>query len=140
MKGSISAIIFALAIIIASVVLGNAVINRNRAERTISVTGLGKADFTSDLIVWDGRFTKENTNLQLAYAQLEEDKKVVTEYLIAKGIDKNQLVFSAVQTRNNTRPNYSATGNYTGEEFIGYILEQNIQVNSRDVEKVEKIS
>jgi hypothetical protein len=46
MKGSISAIIFALAIIIASVVLGNAVINRNRAERTISVTGLGKEYFT----------------------------------------------------------------------------------------------
>jgi len=140
MKKTISAIVFAVAIVIASIVLGNAVINRNRTERTVSVTGLGKADFTSDLIVWEGRFSKESTNLQQAYADLDHDKKIVTQYLVSKGIPEEKLVFSSVNTRKNTKPNYADNGNYIGEEFIGYILEQNVQIDSENVEKVEKIS
>ncbi|MFT5078678.1 MAG: hypothetical protein ACI9KI_001347 [Patiriisocius sp.] len=42
--------------------------NRNNKEQTISVTGLGTADFTSDLIVWTARFNKVNSNLKQAYA------------------------------------------------------------------------
>ncbi len=134
------AIIFALAIIIASFVLGNAFMNRNHSQQTISVTGLGKEDFTSDLIVWEGRFSKENTNLQQAYADLAKDKDVVMQYLVSKGIKAEEIVFTAVRTNDKTRPNYSANGNYVGEEFIGYILEQQVQIDSENVEVVEVIS
>jgi len=54
MKKNISSVIFATAIIIAAYLLANAFVNRNKSEGIISVTGLGKADFTSDLIVWEG--------------------------------------------------------------------------------------
>lgn len=134
------AAIFALAIIIASIILGNAFINRNQSQQTISVTGLGKEDFTSDLIVWEGRFVKENTDLQQAYADLANDKSLVTQYLASKGIKEENIVFTAVNTKNNTRPSYAANGNYTGEEFIGYILEQSVKIDSKDVVGVEKIS
>ncbi len=59
MKNNLTAIIFGLSIVLAAYLLGNAFMNRNKAEGTISVTGLGKADFTSDLIVWEGSFSKE---------------------------------------------------------------------------------
>ena len=55
MKNSTNAIVFAVAIIVASFILGNAVINRNKKEGTISVTGLGQTNFTSDLIVWEAK-------------------------------------------------------------------------------------
>lgn len=137
---TLTAAIFAIAIVIASIVLGNAFMNRNRTEQTISVNGLGKEDFTSDLIVWEGRFVKENTDLQQAYTDLAQDKEIVSNYLISKGIQPENLVFTAVNTRRNTRPTYSANGNYIGEDFIGFILEQNVQINSKDVEQVEKVS
>ncbi|MEB2783275.1 hypothetical protein [Algoriphagus persicinus] len=57
MKDNLSAILFAVAIVIASIVLGNAVINRNRPQGTINVTGLGESNFTSDLVVWEGNFS-----------------------------------------------------------------------------------
>ena len=47
MKKNISSVIFATAIIIAAYLLANAFVNRNKSEGIISVTGLGKADFTS---------------------------------------------------------------------------------------------
>jgi len=140
MKNNITAIVFGLAIVIAAYILGNAVINRNKAEGTVDVTGLGKADFTSDLIVWEGSFAKESYNLQQAYQDLEKDKKVITDYLFSKGITENELVFNAVNSRKNTRSKYSDDGKYIGEEFLGYVLTQSLQIDSNDVEKVERIS
>lgn len=52
MKTNLSSLLFALAIVIAAIFLGNAYSDRFETEGEISVTGLGKADFTSDLIVW----------------------------------------------------------------------------------------
>ena len=97
MKNNLSAIIFSLAIVLSAYFLGNSIINRNKADGTISVTGLGKTDFTSDLIVWEGAFSKENIDLRQAYSDLEKDKKIISEYLISKGINNSELVFNAVK-------------------------------------------
>lgn len=140
MKNNFTAIIFGLAIVGAAFVLGYSFMNRNKADGTISVTGLGKADFTSDLIVWEGSFSEENANLQQAYNDLEKDKKIISEYLLSKGITAKELVFNAVNSQKKTQGKYTTDGKYIGEEFLGYILTQSIQINSNDVEKVEMVS
>lgn len=140
MKKHLSAIIFGIAIVIAAYLLGNAVINRNNAQGSISVTGLGNADFTSDLIVWEGYFSRENIDLKQAYKDLEADKAIITDYLTGKGITKEEIVFKAVNSRNNTRSKYSNDGKYMGEEFLGYVLTQSIQIDSKNVENTEKVS
>lgn len=137
---SITAIIFSVAIVLAAIVLGNAIINRNRAQGTINVTGLGESNFTSDLIVWDGNFSRNSSDIQTAYANLEKDRKAVTEYLENKGIPASQLVFNAVTTNPQYRQNYSDDGRYLGQTFTGYQLNQSLQIESKEVEKVEKIS
>jgi hypothetical protein len=101
---------------------------------------LGKADFISDLIVWEGSFSKESANLQQAYNDLEKDKKIISDYLMSKGITAEELVFNAVNSRKDTRGKYTDDGKYIGEEFLGYVLTQSLQIDSNDVEKVEKIS
>ena len=140
MKNNLTAIIFGLSIVLAAYLLGNAFMNRNKPDGTISVTGLGKADFTSDLIVWEGSFSKESFDLKQAYSDLERDKKIISEYLTAKGITAEELVFNAVNSMKNTRSKYTDDGKYIGDEFLGYILTQSLQIESSDVEKVEKIS
>lgn len=139
MKNNFTSIIFGIAIVLAAYLLGNAFVNRNQKSGNIAVTGLGKADFTSDLIVWEGSFSQGNTNLKQAYNDLERDKKVIKHYLNTKGIDDKELVFNAVKSRKNTRSKY-IDGKYAGDEFLGYILTQSLQINSKNVEKVEKIS
>lgn len=140
MKKHISSIIFAIAIIIAAALLGNAVINRNKKTGTVDVTGLGQKNFTSDLVVWEGNFSRENTDIKTAYADLERDRKEVLNYLIAKGIPKENIIFQAVNTTPLYRQNYSNAGNYMGQTFLGYELNQTLQVESKEVEKVEQIS
>lgn len=140
MKNNVTALIFSLAIIISAFLLGNAYMNRNKIDGSISVTGLGMADFTSDLIVWEGSFSKESFDLQKAYTDLEKDKEIITAYLTSKGISKKELVFNAVNSTKNNRSKYSDDGKYMGEEFLGYILTQSLQIDSNDVEKVELVS
>ena len=140
MKNNFTAIIFSIAIVIAAFLLGNSIVNRNNTDGIISVTGLGKADFTSDLIVWEGSYSSESKNLKLAYNNLEKTKKIISDYLFSKGIKSNELVFKAVTSRKNTKATYNKEGKYIGEQFLGYILTQSLQVDSNNVEKVEKIS
>ena len=59
---------------------------------------------------------------------------------MTKGITTKELVFNAVNSRNNTRAKYSPDGKYIGEEFLGYVLTQPLQIDSNNVENVEKIS
>lgn len=140
MKGHTNALIFGIAIIAASIFLGKAYVDRNKQEGEIQVTGLGKTDFTSDLIVWEGRFDETNMNLKQAYSSLKEEQKVIREYLIEKGVSAENIVFSSVNTGQKSRSMYSDNGKYIGEEFDGYILTQSVQIESNEVEKIENIS
>lgn len=140
MKKHLNALVFSVAIVLAAYILGHAVINRNNANGAISVTGLGTTDFTSDLIVWEGSFSEEATNLKQAYDNLESSKKVIADYLKSKGLDDSELVFKAVKSQKNQRNKYSSDGKFMGQEFLGYILTQSIKVESKNVEQIETIS
>jgi hypothetical protein len=140
MKNHISAIIFGIAIVVAAYFLGNAYVTRYQETGEISVTGLGKQDFTSDLIVWEVRFKTLNQNLQAAYNTLNEQKKIIRDYLIEKGVSNENMVFNAVETNNRFKQVYGPNGNYQGQEFIGYELSQTVQIESKEVEKIEKVS
>lgn len=140
MKNQLNAVLFSIAIIISSIVLGNAFMNRNKTEGSISVTGLGKTNFTSDLIVWEGVFSKTNRELEKAYAGLEKDKEIVLNYLHSMGVKDEAIVFNAVRTDQERRNIYSADGKYMGDEFLGYTLRQSVQIESQEVEKIEEVS
>lgn len=140
MKNNITAIIFGIAIIVSSIILGKAYVDRNKKTQTISVTGLGKKDFTSDLIVWEGNFEAESSTLKEAYSKMERDKKTIQEYLNSKNISDSIMVFSAVNTIPKTKNIYSNDGQFTGTESIGYVLSQSIKIESKEVSKIEKIS
>lgn len=140
MKKTINSLLFALAIVVAAFILGNAFVNRNTANETITVTGLSKMDFTSDLIVWEGDFNKQNYDLKTAYGQLDKDKKIIQDYLISKGIAKDHIVFSSVKSQKNNTPHYSDDGKYMGNRFTGYTLSQTVEIQSKDVKEIEAIS
>lgn len=99
MKTNKSAVIFGIAIVAASIFLGKAYKDRAKADGEIRVTGLGKADFSSDLIVWEGRFGSQGIDLKEAYLTLEKNKYNVSEYLSNFGVSHEELVYSAVKTK-----------------------------------------
>lgn len=135
----IVALLFSIAIVLAAYILGSFYLERATPPGVIAVTGSGSEDFTSDLIVWEGTFSQMNMELQTAYERLNADKETVREYLITKGIKEDNLVFNSVQTIEQREPQYR-DGNYVGEIFKGYLLQQTVKIESKDVAKVEQVS
>ena len=135
----IGSIIFSIAIVLAAWFLGNAYVSRANPDGVISVTGSGSENFTSDLIVWEGQFSRVSPNLEQAYKELNQDKETVRQYLLDKGIKQENIVFNSVQT-NEQRENQYQNGNYVGSIFKGYELVQSVKIESNDVELIESVS
>ncbi|UOE41398.1 SIMPL domain-containing protein [Chryseobacterium suipulveris] len=131
--------IAALGFIIGVALLGSAIKNRNQSQNTISVTGLGTKKFTSDLITWSGNFSRTSFELKSAYDELSNDKRVIENYLTSKGIPKDQIVFSAVDTQKQFNYGSDANGRSI-QTFAGYQLSQTVSIDSKDVAKIENLS
>lgn len=132
-------IVFSIGLIAAAWVLGNNFKNRNQSKEVIYVKGLGETNFESDLIVWGGSFSESSSTLEEAYNLLNKKKEVLRAYLAQKGVKAEEIVFPAVSTRKNTRAIYD-NGTYVGEKFIGYTLDQEFKIESKNVNKIEGIS
>ena len=132
--------IIGLAIVIAAALVGRAYTYKFRSQDTIVVTGLGETEFSSDLIVWSGTLTAEAQNAAAGYAEIEASKAKVQQYLTAKGLPAEAVVFEFVNVDKQFSPVYNANGNWAGQRFSGYALRQRFTVESKEVEKVETIS
>lgn len=138
-KNIIAIAIASLGFVIGLAVLGSAIKNRNKSENTISVTGLGTKKFTSDLISWEGNFSRNSFELKSAYDELANDKKIIENYLVSKGIPKTELVFSAVDIQKQYNYGTDSNGN-SQQSFAGYQLSQSVSIDSKDVAKIENLS
>jgi uncharacterized protein len=140
MKNYISTAIIALTAIICFWILGNAYKYKFKTTETISVTGLAEKDFTSDQIVWTGNYSRKMIDLKAAYVALKEDESKIRTYLKEKGIADSEMVFSAVNLNKDFDRKTDVNGREIGNEFTGYNLKQDVTVDSKNIDKVEKIS
>ena len=140
MKSVLPVAIASLGLILAFLVLGNAYKYRFTSTQNISVTGLSERDFSSDQIVWSGGYTRKNLDLKMAFSSLKSDEAMVKAYLIEKGVADSEMVFSAISIEKQFTDLYNVEGRVTGSEFTGYKLSQTVTVDSRNIDKVEKLS
>lgn len=110
----------------------------------ISVTGSASLDFTSDLIVWRGEFSKKGQNLKEAFAEIKRDKKLVKEFLKSKGVSEDELVFKSIdiQKKFKKKNKYNNDGDLVSTEqvFVEFSLNQIVEITSTNVDLVESVS
>ena len=140
MRSFIGSAIIAVAMIITASILGSAWKKTHTTTEVIRVTGSAEKDFVSDLIVWNGWFSRRSMSMQEAYAALKKDADDIRRYLVSKGIADKQIVFSAASINKEYRYTYSPEGRQTGQEFDGYTISQSVQVESNEIDKVETMS
>src|ERR1700761_5698168 len=140
MKPYITAIIIGVSAIVAFTIIGRAYKYRSTTMENIVVTGLAEKDFNSDLIVWNGTYSRRSADLKEAYSTLKTDENAIRSYLLKKGISNNEMVFSSVTINKEFTPAVDENGRNIGQKFTGYSLVQTVKVESADVDKVDKIS
>lgn len=139
MKNQLGAILIAATVLVSVFILSETYKNRNRQNNIIHVTGLGKKDFKSDLIVWNGSFSQQAYDLETAYELLKKNKEIVKDYLSEKGVQMNEPVFSSVDINKEFNYTYDKNGNRMSH-FAGYRLHQTVEIESKEIEKIESIA
>ncbi len=139
MKNSIGSLIMGIAIIITALILGNAWTQGKKRAETVYVTGSASTDFTSDLIVWRASFSERSFNTKDAFAALKKDAANIRKYLVSKGVKESEIVFSSIDIQKNFRTEM-LNQHMSTQVFDGYTLVQNISIESKEVDKIEKIS
>jgi uncharacterized protein len=140
MKNVGVAVIIALGVIFSGLILSSAFKHRYSFQDTISVTGSAETSFVSDLIVWRGTFARTSMVLKTAYSDLKADEDKIRSYLINRGVQDKEIIFSAVSILKEQREKFSADGKRIGNEFAGYHLSQSVRVESSEIDMIEKIS
>ena len=129
----------AAATIVSTVILSQALLRVVKFQKEIiSVTGAAEKKILLDYLVWKMQYSRRASTLTEAFAQLKDDLRVVKQYLLAKGIGEQEIVVSQVttevlykKTEKEGRPTNAVEG---------YLLRQEIEVRSSDVQKVTAIS
>jgi hypothetical protein len=133
----IFAAIAGIALIVTGFLVTNAIYKIKSSENSIAVTGSAKKNVTSDLVKWTGSFSRNvNPNdLKSGYTSMKKDLDVVKTYLKTNGINDDTYTVSPVFVDNVY--NYKQDG---GNQLAGYILKQNIIVQSADLQKITKLA
>ena len=135
-----AAAILGVCAILAFWIAGNAFKYKSKSTETIIVTGLAEKDFGSDLIVWNGSYSRKEMDLKSAYASVKQDEASIKQYLKGKGITDNEMVFSSVVINKEFNYRTDPNGRSMGQEFNGYNLTQTVKVQSNDIDKIDKIA
>ena len=135
-----AAVVLGICAIIAFWVAGNAFKYKSKSSETIVVTGLAEKDFASDLIVWNGSYSRKAMDLKSAYAAVKQDEAAIRQYLNGKGIADNEMVFSSVVINKEFETKTDENGRQLGQTFSGYNLTQTVKVESTNIDKVDKIA
>lgn len=131
------AVILGICFVLAAIAVGIFYYQSKKPSKTVSVVGLAEKDFTSDLIVWNLRYDVLDMDMKTSYALIKNQNKIVKEFLSGKGIKTDEIDFKNI----STKPKYDShweNGHWV-ERFEGYVSEQSIRVESKDVDKIEKI-
>ena len=126
-----------LAIIIAAALGSWAFVKAKRGDQTITVTGSAKRQITSDFVVWKSAVSYQAPVLSEAYRSLSEAVPKIKAYLVSKGIPENEITVSSISSQ--TLHGHTSDGGETSE-ITGYSLRQELEVRSKDVQKIGKIA
>lgn len=135
----IATAIIAFALIVGSFLIANAYKYKFTSTQNINVTGNALKDFDADYVKWRATYSRNNYDLKTASDQLKADQIVVRNFLISQGINVKEIVFEAVNISKDIQYGTDVHGNSISQ-FNGYILSQDVTIESKDLDKIDKAS
>lgn len=140
MKSLWKYVIIAVAVIVSAIVLSMAYTEKYKAKPgTITVTGLGEQEFTSNMIAIQGSISVANVDAADGYRDLMQKRETLVSYLEESGVSTDDLSFGMPSTYRQFKSEYE-NGEYIGERFSHYSLSMSFAIESTDVDKVEGVA
>lgn len=123
-----------LACVFSSLILGNALLGFKKLDRSVIVKGLSEREYPADTIIWPVGFVEASNDLITLYNTLEKKKTQITNFLITKGVDINDISFSHPNIEDKKATSYN-----NGVVEFRYIAQQYITVRSTNVSFIRQL-
>lgn len=136
-KYIVPSLIISIFFILAVLVISETWRNHTRANQTITVTGSAKKQIISDLGILKVTLVSNGFTQLEAYKNLTRQIPILKEFLINKGISPD-----SIDEKNPTSyPVYEIShAGYQTTKVLNYVYNQNIDIYSRDVERIKQVS
>lgn len=131
------AIFLSTSIIASTFLATNAFYKVKNLDNILSVTGSTRYKVTSDTVKWSSNISRsvKVSNLKSGYEQISKDLNNVVSFLKNNGVKETDIKTYTVSLEKD----WSYNQNVLPDEQI-YVLRQTVEVNSTDVDLIEKLS
>jgi hypothetical protein len=132
----ITSVAIVIGITLGTLILGRALLRFKSEDRYISVKGFSEREVKSDFVVWSLKTQIASNDLNEGSKSIEDAKKKVIDFLMNNGISQNEIIQKDLIVNDKKAQEYS---NDIGNNFR-FIIEKTIQVRSKDVDNIQKVS
>jgi hypothetical protein len=139
-KKHFATILISLAVMVTGLILGKSYLSKGKPDPKIKVIGKGEETFDSDLIVWNASFSRNDSDLKVAYSALNLDLQMLRVYLKSKGVSDKDIIIEAANIEKQYSNEVDAEGKIISTTFNGYNITQNVKVQSKNVSLIERVS
>lgn len=125
----------AIGLIISSFILSQAI--KSKYSNLIYVKGMAEKNIVSNIGVWEPQVQVWSPNLSEAYSKIKQDADKFYNFLVSKGIPKDEITL--VSLENTITYEKQGYENNVARK-TGYQLIQKFRIESKDVQKISRIS
>ncbi len=129
--------LLALGLVISTYLVTDAMRDIRVSHQIIKVRGYAETQVESDLAIWDMTVKARDRDMEEAYSVLARHREKVIDFLKESGVEAQQIKILSVEVDEHKK--LTEKGHKTSRTETFELL-QRIEVKSRDVQKVSKIS
>ena len=106
-------------------------------DRTVSVKGFSEREVKSDLAVWVIQTRMANNDLMEGSRAIEAARNKVISFLLQNGIKQEEITVEGIVVIDKKAQQYD---NFQGGNIFRYLITQNYQIRSNNVDLIQKVS
>lgn len=116
--------------------IGRSIENFRNGDRTILVKGFAEREVKADLAVWSISCRAASNDLVEGAKRIEQDQKKIIDFLVAKGIGKDEIISREIRVNDRLANEYGGFDNVN----FRYVIVKVLQVRSTNVDRVQEVS
>jgi hypothetical protein len=132
------AVVLAAGLAFGAIVLAGPLRDFVKSRQTVTVKGYAERHVESDFARWSATVTTRGKQVNEAADQMDKDTHTVTDFLVAQGIPKENIVVSDLTTTALSKSTDGAYGSMG--DLDGYRLDRSLEVASNDVDLISKLT
>ena len=133
-----AALVLGLCFLIGSVVLGRSVERFRQEDRYISVKGFAEKEVKSDLVIWAIKVRGISDDLEQGRAAMETSRKKIIAFLVKNGVASGEIIQRDLTVTDRQANEYMPPSN--GVMPPRYVVEETLEVRSKNVDLIQKVS